>query len=172
MEEIRIRLAEKQDLGRIMEIMEAAHRAMEDPSRYITDPPDYVARHIRDEGFILLAEVSGQTAGFFMVVTPGNVEGNTGYRLDFPRWTLDRTAVLDSVAVDPAFQGRGIMAALLREALRRLEDVCVLGVATVAPDNGPSLRGFQRCGFVPLREIIKPTGETRYLMGRTMGVRN
>ena len=162
----RLRLAELGDVARIMEIMEAAHDAMEDPSRYCTDPADYVARHVKDQGFILLAEAAGEIAGFFMVVLPGFVEGNTGYSLPFPPEIVAETAILDSVAVHPEHQGQGIMEALLRAALGMLEPVSHVQAATVSPDNGPSLHTFLKCGFRPYETIKKPGGETRYLMVR------
>ena len=96
---------------------------------------------------------------------PGFILGNTGYELNFPEAVLARTGVLDSVAVHPVFQGLGLMERMLRAAMDRLVERCDSLVATVSPDNERSLHNFMKCGFQPLREIVKPGGQRRYLMG-------
>lgn len=65
MHNITLRLGTRQDVPEIMDIMTAAHRAMADPSAYITDEEEYVSAHVDGAGFILLGEVDGTAAGFF-----------------------------------------------------------------------------------------------------------
>lgn len=71
---ISIRTAAPADVSDIMHIMDSAHRAMADPSAYITDDSAYVSAHIRKNGFTLMAEVDGSPAGFFLVCVPGALE--------------------------------------------------------------------------------------------------
>ena len=165
MSEFSLRLANQTDVPEIMEIMSAAHSAMVDPSDYITDPEDYVRVHVSEKGFIVLGMDGEEIAGFFMAVLPAYVRENTGYELDFSEEILCRTAILDSVAVRPAAQGQGLMGMLLQEALRRLAGEADFFVATVSPNNAASLHNFEKCGFHPLKEIRKPGGQIRYLMG-------
>ena len=165
MVDITIKLAEQKDVPAVREIMAAARGAMARPEDYITDPEDYVRAHVSEKGFLILGLADGVTAGFFMVVKPEFVLENTGYELDFPPEVLAVTAILDSVAVHPDFQGHGLMERMLQAALERLSD-CRYFVATVAPDNLVSLHNFEKCGFRPLKLIHKPGGQERYLMGK------
>lgn len=145
--------------------MTEAHEAMADKSAYITDDEDYISAHVSGEGFILLREVDGKAAGFFLVCIPGLKENNLGYYLDFSRQQLLETAIMDSAAVRPAYQGKGLMGQMFREAVRRTKSFPYL-LGTVAPDNYPSLRNFERCGFRRLKLVVKPQGQKRLLMGR------
>ena len=164
--EILIRRATVADVPTIMDIMTAAHQAMKDPSAYITDDAAYVAEQVQGDGFSLLAHVEGKAAGFFLVCIPGLAENNLGRYLNFSERRLRRVALMDSVAVLPAFQGIGLMEQMLREAVRLTEAQysCLLG--TVAPDNHASRRSFEKCGFSTLKRIRKPCGLERLLMGR------
>ena len=161
-----IRLAEDRDVPEIMAVMREAHEAMADPTAYLTDPEDYVRDHVSRRGFILLGEQDGKLAGFFMVSLPGLGAGNLGYYLDFPKKMLLQTAIMDSVAVRPCFQGQGIMVRLLTAAAQRAEGTHPILLGTVAPENQPSRKSFLSCGFTCLLEIEKPGGLRRLLMGR------
>jgi ribosomal protein S18 acetylase RimI-like enzyme len=164
MENISLRLATQADVPIIMDIMTAAHDAMADPSAYITDDAAYVADHLSGKGFTLLAEVDGIPAAFFLVCAPGQDGGDLGRYLGFTPVQVQATAILDSVAVRPEYQGRGLMARLLAAALDRTADY-TYHLATVAPDNWPSRKTFERQGFQVLKEIVKPQGQKRLLMG-------
>jgi ribosomal protein S18 acetylase RimI-like enzyme len=164
MEHILLRLATQADVSAIMDIMTAAHNAMADPTAYITDDAAYVSAHIRGKGFTLLAEVDGTPAAFFLVCVPGEGSNELGHYLGFTPEQIQATAILDSVAVHPNYQGMGLMGMLLKEALLRTAH-CDYHLATVAPDNWPSRGNFQRQGFEVLQEIVKPQGQKRLLMG-------
>lgn len=170
MPEITIRPAVPADVPTIMHIMETAHRAMADPSAYITDDSVYVSAHIRADGFTLLAEVDGNPAGFFLVCVPGLTENNLGHYLGFSEAQLLGVAMMDSAAVLPEFQGLGIMGAMFRRAVELTESSYPYLLGTVAPDNVPSRRNFEKCGFSVLQTIKKPGGLTRLLMGKGSGI--
>lgn len=169
MPDIMLRPAIMADVPAIMHIMEAAHRAMTDPSAYITDDAPYVAAHIRDKGFTLLAEADGIPAGFFLVCVPGLAENNLGYYLDFSERQLLQVAMMDSAAVLPEFQGMGIMGRMFEQAAERAWADYPYLLGTVSPDNIPSRRNFEKCGFSILKTIEKPGGLKRLLMGRSSG---
>ena len=169
MSEITLRTAQMADVPEIMRIMTEAHRAMADPSAYITDDEGYVAGHITENGFTLLAEVDGAAAGFFLVCVPGLEEGNLGYYLGFSERQLRGVAMMDSAAVLPEYQGMGIMGRMFREAVRRTEGQQPYLLGTVAPENYASRRNFEKCGFSAFKIIQKPGGLTRLLMGRFRG---
>lgn len=169
MPEITIRMALPNDVSAIMHIMETAHRAMADPSAYITDDAAYVSAHIRQNGFTLMAEVDGTPAGFFLVCVPGDMENNLGHYLDFSEQQLMEVAMMDSAAVLPEFQGLGLMGKMFHRAVELTEQDYAFLLGTVAPENAPSRRNFEKCGFAVLQTIKKPGGLTRLLMGKGSG---
>lgn len=169
MPEMMLRMAVSDDVPAIMRIMEVAHGAMADPSAYITDDEAYVAAHIRDDGFTLLAEVDGVAAGFFLICVPGLSDNNLGRYLGFSEKQLRSVAMMDSAAVLPEFQGLGIMGAMFQRAVALTEPVYPYLLGTVAPDNMPSRRNFEKCGFSVLQTVKKPGGLTRLLMGKGRG---
>ncbi len=161
---ITIRRAVRADVPDIMTIMTEAHEAMADGSAYITDDREYVEDHLERAGFILLAEMDGQPAGFFMIETPGLGERNPGHYLDFSEEQMKKVAIMDSVAVSPKCQGHGLMRALIREVMTMTAEDYPYLFGTVAPDNYPSRNSFEACGFRACREVIKPAGQKRLLM--------
>lgn len=161
-----IKVAARADVPAIMEIMHAAHAAMTDPTAYIIDSEDYVTHYIQRDGFILLAMEQGQTVGFFMAAAPGISDHNLGYYLDYNNDQLRQTLMMDSSAVLPQHQGRGIMSMLFAEAVSTGKEKYRYLLGTVAPDNTPSLRCFQKNGFTAVKSITKPTGHKRLLMLR------
>ena len=170
MPEIMFRLATPTDVPAIMDIMTKAHRAMPDPSAYITDDEPYIAAHIQGESFVLLAEADGVTAGFFLVCVPGLAENNLGHYLNFSENQLRQVAMMDSAAVLPEFQGLGIMGHMFTLAVARTAPNYPYLLGTVSPDNFPSRRNFEKCGFSILKIVEKPGGLKRLLMGRGSGL--
>lgn len=166
MAEILIRPADYADVPDIMRIMTAAHQAMSDPSAYITDDADYVKARVEDEGFILLATVDSVPAGFFLISIPGLEKNNPGYHLGLTERQLYGVAIMDSVAVHPDYQGLGLMERMLREVVEQLELRYPYLLGTVARDNLPSRRSFEKCGFTAVKNIVKPGGQKRLLMAR------
>lgn len=166
MPEITIRHAVSADVPTIMHIMETAHRAMADPSAYITDDSAYVSAHISENGFTLMAEADGTPAGFFLVCVPGHAENNLGYYLNLSAQQLLEVAMMDSAAVLPEFQGLGLMGAMFRRAVELTELRYPILLGTVDPENAPSRRNFEKCGFTVLKTVEKPGGLRRLLMGR------
>ena len=166
MSEITIRMAAPADVPAIMDIMTAAHRAMADPGAYITDDAEYVAAHIRENGFTLVAEADGAPAGFFLVCVPELAENNLGRYLGFSEGQLMEVAMMDSAAVRPEFQGLGIMGRMFHRAVELTAETYPYLLGTVAPENTPSRRNFEKCGFSVLKTVEKPGGLRRLLMGR------
>lgn len=161
-----LRLAVPEDVPEILAVMNEAYEAMENKADYITDEEGYIARHIKDEGFILVGEAEGVMAGFFMVSTPKPEENDLGQFLALSEEQLRKTALMDSAAVRPQFQGQGLMGEMFREAVKRAEVQypCLLG--TVAPGNLPSRRNFEKMGFVVEKTVVKHGGYARLLMGK------
>ncbi len=164
--EILIRPATDKDVDIIFHIMHTAQQAMADPSAYITDDRDYIERHISCEGFCLMAQVRGEMAGFLMVDYPGLGSGNLGYYLGYSEQQLLDTAIMDSAAVLPGYQGLGIMGKMFSMAVERTEKEYGILLGTVHPDNIPSRHNFEKLGFTPQMTVTKPNGTKRLLMGK------
>ena len=139
---------------------------MADQNAYITDDIPYIRDHIQDNGFTLVAEDGEVMVGFFLVCVPGLTENNLAYELDFSEEQLLQVALMDSAAVLPAYQGRGIMSQMFKMAVERTETQYPYLLGTVAPDNYPSRRNFEKNGFQCLKIIEKYGGRVRCLMGR------
>lgn len=161
-----IRLAVMDDAERIYRIMVEAQEAIWDKNAYVIGDMDYITRHISDNGFTLVAEEEGHILGFFLVDIPGLCEDNLGYDLGFTREQLLDTAIMESAAVLPEYQGRGIMGALFHRAVELTEGKYTYLLGTVQPDNYPSRRNFEKCGFTCLEIKEKYGGKLRCIMGR------
>lgn len=166
MSEIVLRLAKPENVPAIMEIMRLAHAAMEDPSAYILDDAAYVSHYVRQDGFVLLALEQDTPVGFFMAAAPGLRENNLGRYLGFSEDELKKTLMMDSAAVLPRAQGKGIMGKMFARAVELgMKNYSYL-VGTVAPGNFPSIRNFEKNGFTVRKTITKPGGQVRLLMGK------
>ena len=163
---MKIRFAVMDDADTIYNIMVTAQKAIWDKNAYVIGDMDYITRHISDNGFILVAEEEGNLLGFFMVDIPGLCEDNLGYDLGFTQEQLLDTAIMESVAVLPEHQGRGIMGALFRRAVELTEGEYSFLLGTVQPDNYPSRRNFEKCGFECLQIKEKYGGKLRCIMAR------
>lgn len=161
-----IRLAVMDDTNTIYRIMVTAQEAIWDKNAYVIGDMDYITRHISDNGFTLVAEEDGNILGFFLVDIPGLSEDNLGYDLGFTREQLLDTAIMESAAVLPQYQGRGIMGALFRKAVELTEGEYTYLLGTVQPDNVPSRRNFEKCGFACYEIKEKYGGKLRCVMGR------
>ncbi len=166
MSEIVIRAARLADVPTIIEIMHQAHAAMADPSAYILDDADYVSHYVWQDGFVLLALENEVPVGFFMAAAPGVQENNLGRYLGFSEDALQKTLMMDSAAVLPHAQGKGIMSMMFARAVELGQMQYPYLVGTVAPGNYPSIRNFEKNGFTVRKTITKPGGQVRLLMGK------
>lgn len=161
-----IRFAVMDDAETIYSIMVTAQEAIWDKNAYVIGDMDYITRHISQNGFTLVAEEEGEILGFFLVDIPGLSEDNLGYDLGFTEKQLLDTAIMESAAVLPEHQGKGIMGALFHRAVALTEGEYAYLLGTVQPDNLPSRRNFEKCGFSCLMIKEKYGGKLRCVMGR------
>ncbi|MFM9923835.1 GNAT family N-acetyltransferase [Variovorax sp. H27-G14] len=106
-----------------------------------------------DSGCFHVYEVDGGIAGFYRATRyPGRVQ---------------HVACLGTLAVDPAFHGRGIALAMVSEAIDLLKASGVKRVELFAEsDNAPALRFYEKLGFEregTLRKFYKRAGEADYI---------
>lgn len=163
---MKIRFAVMDDAEIIYRIMVTAQQAIWDKNAYVIGDMEYITSHIAEKGFMLVAEEAGRILGFFMVDIPGLSEDNLGYDLGFTREQLLNTAIMESAAVLPDHQGKGIMGSLFRKAVELTERKYQYLLGTVQPDNYPSRRNFEKCGFTCYEIKEKYGGKLRCIMGR------
>lgn len=160
-----IREAHETDVAAIRHIMDTAHSAMEKPENFVTDEDDYILASIEEKGIVLLAETeSGEPVGYIMLRLPGTDKENLGYDLHMKEEELMQVAVFDSAAVLPEYQGYGLQKRLIAAAEEVLPQSYRVFLATIAPDNLPSLRSAENMGFYKMLELQKYGGRRRNLM--------
>lgn len=142
------------DLPRVLELNNAAV-----PAVGLLDAPG-LARLAELAVTALVAEVDGEVVGFCIVLAPGVDYGSVNYGWFDERY--DRFAYLDRVAIDPAFQGRGIGRELYdrveAEAITRGDaDLFCLEI-NVRPRNDTSLAFHERLGFTEVGQQETPYG--------------
>ena len=165
--ELHIFPAGEQDLPAISRLMETAALDPQHPGWFCWDGPEFLRRHLAEEGFLLKAVADHAVAGFLMVRFPGRQEDNLGFDLGLSPGERDQVAHMESVVVLPRYRGHGIQKTLLRAA----EDILAplpyrRYLATVHPQNLPSLRSFQALGYEILRTTVKYGGLSRHIVGK------
>ena len=121
-----------------------------------------LAKIHEESAIALVAEVSGNIAGFCMVLLPDADYGSPNFKFFCDR--LDDFIYLDRVAVTSDFQGRGIGAALYIE-VEKLSDATWFALeVNTKPRNEGSLRFHAREGFVQMEEFETRPGKMVSLM--------
>lgn len=128
--------------------------------------------HIASESVIALtAEFEGEVAGFCLVLGPGADYGSANYA-----WFAERYAdfvYLDRVAIPPAFQRRGIGAALYAEVERLTGERSptasdFLLEVNLRPRNDDSLAFHDRLGFVEVGQRETDYGALVSMMAKPL----
>ncbi len=101
---------------------------------------------------------------------PGGDAENLGCDLGLPEAELPRVAHIDVVVVMPRFRGHGLQRIL---TLHAAEELAAAGyrylMSTVHPDNLPSRRSMERCGFRCVRQTVKYGGLPRLIYLKETG---
>jgi len=141
------RRAVEADVPDIYEVMRQVEKTMENPEMFCSDGPDFIARHITKEGFILLACFEEQMVAFLIVRYPREERDNLGIDIGLQEKELDKVVHMESVAVLQKYRGYGIQRELIMMAEEMLEEQMIYLLATVSPDNQVSLNNFYRLGY-------------------------
>lgn len=164
-----LRLAEHADARAIHQIMTIAGQTAATPDLYFVDTLEFVEQHIAYEGFIVVALVEAELAGFQIVRLPGMAEDNLGRELGLKESELRLVAHVESAAVLPTHRGHGIQRAMIAEAERLL-----LGLGyrwlmcTVHPENEHSLRNLTALGYSIVATKDKYGSYRRHVMMKAL----
>lgn len=159
---MRIRRAVISDVPAVDALLQAAAEGL-GPAVFCRDEADFLAKHIAEQGFILVAEEEA-LAGMVLVRFPGLAEDHLGRELGWAPERLVRACHMESIAVHPRYRGRGLQRALLQAAEAvvgaQYDDL----LATVAPENAASLHNFRRMGYEVAAQVRKYGGYDRYIL--------
>lgn len=167
---ITICLADETDVPGISEISEESYRQMEHKEWFYRDDAACIRRHVSQEGFILKAVVSGETAGFLMVRCPKEAEDNLGVYLDLSPEEMHLAAHMETAAVKKKYRGLGIQKKLMAEGeeiLKKQGYKYIMG--TAHPDNVYSVNNFLKLGYKIIAEDKKYGGLPRCIFCRRIG---
>ena len=143
------RRANEEDLPEICRIVKLAGESVPVKEWFEAEDEEFLAKHIREEGFTLLAKKNGQTAAIMIVRIPGLAE--------------------EIAVVVPEYQGYGLQYELFcqSEAIVKNKQMRYL-MATVHPDNIYSFRNMEKLGMKTVLETKKYGGKRRYVMSKTL----
>jgi len=150
-----IRKAHSEDVGSIFAIMKNAAAETQNSGLFLSDDIDYITDHIEKNGMTFVAEADNTLAAFLAIDIPGNSPHNLGLDIGLPLCELSKVALMDSIVVSSEFRGNSLQKALLEYAQAQAAAMGYIHfMATVHPDNAPSLKSFLSLGYVI--KVTKP----------------
>ena len=149
MNQYTLRIATARDAVEIWQMMDSCRRQLENQSYFVCDNQYYVTDVLTASGFgVVACDPTGKIVGNLLVKYPGMEEENLGYDLSFDFTQLARTVHMDSCSVLPEARGNGLEGQLLTYAESRIDpDRYTYLLATVSPDNVPSMKTFTKLGY-------------------------
>ena len=162
------RRANEGDLPEICRMVKLAGEIVPVKEWFEAEDEGFLAKHICEEGFTLLAKKDGQTAAIMIVRIPGMAEDNLGEYLKISREEMERVA-LEIAVVEPEYQGYGLQYELFCQAEEIVKNKQMWYLmATVHPDNIYSFRNMEKLGMKVILETKKYGGKRRYVMSKTL----
>lgn len=191
-----IKIAGYDDAVNFHDVMQAAYESLDNKDLYICDDYDYVRAILQEQnaGFGLMyykenpdnaiSEAdSKDCAGVLLVTFPGGAEDNLARDVFYSGEETDgkipdrlsatdclfSTAHIESAAVRVEYRGNGIQNQLIEYACDYLSRNCGnirYVMATVSPDNIPSLKSFAKAGFKIILTKEKYGGKLRHILMR------
>ena len=155
-----LHLAGIQQAKQLHDMMMSVAHSMTDPSLYICNSLEDVQQHLRQGSFAVTAnDETGTLAGCLLCYIPLEKQENLGTQA-FPNEAI---YLMDTVVVLPEHRGNRLQQRMIRFAEQQINKHCYL-MATVAPENIPSLRSFQNMGYCILETKEKYGGYLRHVM--------
>lgn len=162
----RLRPATPTDAPYIHQIMCTVSEAMQNRTHFVCDSLDFVQRHIHDEGQCIVAcNEQGKVVASLIVRFPGMAGDNLGREMDLTEEQLMCVAHMESAVVLPECRGAGLQQRMLvyAEEILSAQNYRYL-MATVAPENTPSLHNLQKCGYKIVKTTEKYGGLCRHVL--------
>lgn len=146
--EFLIRKADEKDVPEIMEHMEEARADLLHPDWFVASDEDYIRKHLKKDGLVLVAQTADdRIAGFFVVVYPQDEE-NLGHYLGFDKEQLAHVALMDTAVVGSAYRGYGLQGKMLEKAESMIDQEMFYHLmCTIHPDNRFSRHNMESHGY-------------------------
>lgn len=163
-----IEKADISDYKLFAHIIQYVWNSMEQKDWFMADNADYTYRMLssgQGTGYKAIHAESGKVAAVFMATVPGLDKSNLGYDIGFSGQQLLETAHMDSVAVLPAYRGRGLQCRLMQAAEKDLKErgfhylLC-----TIHPQNQYSRNNALKQGYRFMLQKEKYNGNIRDIL--------
>lgn len=166
--DFRVERATSEDGDLFVEIINKVWEEMEEKEWFAADVPEYtrnVLKEGRGIGYKAIEEESGDVAGVFMVMIPGESQDNLGYDLGMPVTDLQKSAHMESIAIISKYRGNHLQYRMMQEAERYLrEQGFHYLMCTIHPDNTFSLNNALRQGYEIMMTKEKYGGYLRHIL--------
>ena len=166
MEQYYLRLASPQDAKEIWQVMDTCQKYLTNKSHFICDNQWYVNDVLSNSGFgVVTYDLEERIVGSLLVKYPGMEEENLGYDLSFDFSQLSKVAHMDSCCVLPQARGNHLEIKMLTYA-EKVIDTSKYSylMATVAPENIPSMKSLTALGYQVVATKEKYEGYLRNIM--------
>ncbi len=135
-------------IDEIMHIQDVAFENMDNTATLRKNSREMLLSCLSEPHYTLGAFVGDELAAFIVLYVAGNSNENLGRDAGIPEESLDTVANVKLVIVLPKYRGNGLQR-MLTEKLesvaktRGFKTLC----CTVSPENTPSIRNFEACGY-------------------------
>ena len=132
---------------------------------------DWVRENMSVRGFGITARTpEGELAGMLIVVCPGTDEDSYGWEAGLSGEELNRVRNMEVAAVLPEHRGHGLERRMLACAEELMEsDGPLYLMATISPDNPPSLRTAEKLGYRVLLTKNMYGAHLRHILVKPIG---
>ncbi len=162
--EFSFRRAAREDAAKIFAGIKSAGTEQGSYLKYYEDPGLYLEQIL--EGYSAVAlNPEGELIGAFTITS------STDDRDVYDYVSLrkgEKPLLFDTVYVKPEYRGMGLHAALCKKAMEYAAGCFTDGYTTIHPENTPSLKSMQRCGFSVLRDDLMWDVGPRVLLHRKL----
>ena len=163
-----LRLAEPEEAELLYAMMRGVWTDLENREVFAVEDLDldWVRDKLGPGGFgVAACAPDGRLAGMLLMAYPGLSEDNLGWDVGLPEAELSRVCLMETAAVLPEHRGHGLERRMLAFAEERLAGSAFRYLmATISPDNPPSLRSAQKCGYHILTTKEKYGGHLRHIL--------
>ena len=168
-----IRRADPSDVAEVYALMRSVWQGLENREVFAVEdlPVEWVRENMTERGFGVTARTpDGELAGMLIVVSPGSAADNLGLEAGLSGAELEQVRNMDVAAVLPAHRGHGLERRMLAyaEELMAAEGPLYL-MATISPDNPPSLRTAEKLGYRVLTTKNMYGEHLRYILVKPIG---
>ena len=165
-----LRLARSEEAEALHALMMGVWEGLENREVFAVEDLDldWVRDKLGPGGFgVVACGPDGRLAGMLLMAYPGLSPENLGWDVGLPEAELNRVCLMETAAVLPAHRGHGLERRMLAFAEEQMAGSPFRYLmATISPDNPPSLRSAEKCGYRILTTKEKYGGHLRHILGK------